>query len=314
MLQILDRSSLLAVAAKGLAAFVSALIKALDQEINQQHFLRLHIDLDDSLFDFRNPFFNLADGSLDGGNQRICLLDLTVQISDIGLDSSALHSSHCRPHVDGGDLVDALSFIGLHTDALRTVGCFEVTVLNILPGLSPLFGIVTVIPISSEDFSELPLAILTLDPVAVLIENILAVALWQPVSLFVQSSHGQHNVSVGIVIRRGRIVDRNIGNHALRYELLLNILADQFQVVLHRQLSGKSDVEFSGHLCVPVGLGPFDSVPESIAVSVLSRSVVRQHDLGIDHAALVIVVLGPVGAFIIETLTGLVGRRSCGRR
>ena len=73
-------------------------------------------------------------------------------------------------------------------------------------------------------------------------------------------------------------------------------------------------MQFPRHLRIPVGFSFLDSVPESIAVSVLSRRVVRQHDLRVDHAALVVVILGPVGAFIVETLAGLVGRRSCGRR
>ena len=156
--------------------------------------------------------------------------------------------------MDGGYLVDALSFIGLHADALRTIGSFQVSVLNVLPGLSPCFGIVTVIPIGSEDFSELPLAVLALDPVAFFIKDILAVTLRQPVPLFVQSSHGQHDVDVRIVIRGIGIVNGNIGYHAFGNELVLNILADHFVAGLQRKLSGKSDMQLPRHLRVPVGL------------------------------------------------------------
>ena len=106
----------------------------------------------------------------------------------------------------------------------------------------------------------------------------------------------------------------DIGYHAFGNKLLLNVLADHFVAGLKRKLSGKSDMQLPRHLRVPVGFRFLDSVPESIAVSVLSRCVVGQHDLRVDHAALVVVILGPVGAFIVETLAGLVGRRSCGRR
>ena len=177
-LKVFDSCFLLTVGAvPGLASFFLALIETLDQKIDEHDFLRLHIDLNDRFFDFRQPVSDLGNSSLDSCNQDICFLDLAVQITDIGLDASAFHSGNGRPHVDGGYLVDALSFIGLHADALRTFGGFQVSVLNVLPGLSPRFGIVTVIPIGGEDLSELPLAVLAFDPVAFLVKLILAVTL-----------------------------------------------------------------------------------------------------------------------------------------
>jgi hypothetical protein len=136
--------------------------------------------------------------------------------------------------VDGGDLVDVLSFIRLHADALRTLGFFKIPILDILPGLSPSFGVAAVIPVGSEDLPELPLAVLALHTVALFIEDVLPMTLGQPVSFLVHGSHGHHQMSVRIVVRRFWFMDGDIDDHPSGHKLLLDELPDQFDVLLHR--------------------------------------------------------------------------------
>jgi len=71
--------------------FFLPLIETLDQKIDQQDLLRLHLNLFDTGLDIRQPALDLSDGSLDSGDQGVGLLDLAVQVSDIGLDMP-LHS------------------------------------------------------------------------------------------------------------------------------------------------------------------------------------------------------------------------------
>ena len=101
-------------------------------------------------------------------------------------------------------------------------------------------------------------------------------------------------------------MDRNVGDHSLGYELLVAMFSDQLDSLFHRQLFRQSDLEPSGKLRVPVVLDSLDCIPKCVAVSVLRRSIHREHDLGVDDAALVAVILRPVTAFIEEAFTGLV--------
>ena len=62
---------------------------------------------------------------------------------------SPLHLNHRRPHVDGGDHVQALPLIGAQVKPLWLICCFLVTVDGIGPALPTDLRILLVVPVHS---------------------------------------------------------------------------------------------------------------------------------------------------------------------
>ena len=73
------------------------------------------------LFQVGNPAFQVAHHLADGLHEGVGGFDVPVQVPDVGLDSFLLHLADGWPHVDGGDLVNALSGIGTKVKPLRAV-------------------------------------------------------------------------------------------------------------------------------------------------------------------------------------------------
>ena len=108
-------------------------------------------------------------------------------------------------------------------------------------------------------------------------------------AVFVHGSHGQHDMGMGL----GRAVlghvpmHIEIGDHALIDELRLHEVAGEFDALGLRHLARNGELDLAGKLGVLPDLERLDIVPEPFAVAPCLRRILRQHDLGMDDAALV---------------------------
>ena len=108
-------------------------------------------------------------------------------------------------------------------------------------------------------------------------------------AVLVHGSHGQHDMGVGL----GRPVLGHIpmhievGDHALIDEFRLHKVAGEFDALRLRHLARKGELHLAGKLRVLPDLERLDIVPEPFAVAPCLGRILRQHDLGMDDAALV---------------------------
>ena len=90
-----------------------------------------------------------------------------------------------------------------------------------------------------------------------------------------------------------------VGDHALIDEFGLHEVAGEFDALRLRHLARKGEFHLAGELCVLPDLERLDIVPKPFAVAPRLRRSLRQHDLGMDDAALVgevVAALKPVVA------------------
>ena len=71
------------------------------------------------------------------------------------------------------------------------------------------------VPINSIFLVAFPSAGRKFDTLAILVKVINLSGLWQLLSVFVNGSHGQHDMAMGIVSRRVGIMDCKIATHTL---------------------------------------------------------------------------------------------------
>ena len=127
--------------------------------IHDRRFLPVFQNLPDLMAEFhkyRDPFTETFNGGLQPAHELIGRYDVTVQVADICRDSSPLHRRHGRSHMDGRQLVNALTLIGTKVHTLLPVIAGEVFVLDICPGSSPEVGIAAVVPVVGHRHLDLP--------------------------------------------------------------------------------------------------------------------------------------------------------------
>lgn len=103
-------------------------------------------------------------------------------------------------------------------------------------------------------------------------------------------------------------VDREVGCHAAGDELLLDVVAQQGELLVRVELEGQREFDRAGELGVAAGLGGFDGVPELQAVVGPVGRACGGEDLAVLDAGLAGVVEGDTGALLLEALAGAVGR------
>ena len=107
-------------------------------------------------------------------------------------------------------------------------------------------------------------------------------------AILIYRAHRQHDMRVGF----GRPVlghvpmQIEIGDHAGRDKLRLHEVAGEVDALGLRHLARKGELDLAGKLRVLAQLGRLDIVPQPFAVVPLLRRILRQHDLGMDDAAL----------------------------
>ena len=77
-----------------------------------------------------------------------------------------------------------------------------------------------------------------------------------------------------------------IGDHALGHEFGLNEVAGKFDGLSLCHLTGKGEFDLAGKLGVLADFGRLNIVPQPFAVAPRFRRILRQHQLGMDDAAL----------------------------
>ena len=199
--------------------------------------------------------------------------DAPVILGAVGLDPGSLDA--LRRCADLG--------LRLKTDALRLKAAvvdprvdveFGKTLVDVIgPAFAPTF----------DQLGAVPLPHLLAEPVVV------------------HAAHGQHDMGMGF--RHSVFADIpmhvHIGDHALIDKFGLGKIAGQFDALALRHLTRKGEL----HLAAKLGVLPFlerlDIVPKLFAVVPFLRCVLRQHDLGMDDAALggkVLIAAQPVVA------------------
>ena len=93
-------------------------------------------------------------------------------------------------------------------------------------------------------------------------------------------------VGLGLAVRAHVAMHVEVGDHAPIHELGLHEVAGEFDALRLRHLARDSELHLAAKLGVLPLLERFDIVPELFAVVPFLRRVLRQHDLGMNHAAL----------------------------
>ncbi len=120
-------------------------------------------------------------------------------------------------------------------------------------------------------------------------------------AVFVHRAHRQHDMRVGLgAAVLGHVpMHIEVGDHAPVDELGLHEVAGEFDALRLRHLARKREFHLAGELCVLPDLEGLDIVPKPFAVAPRLRRILRQHDLGMDDAALggkIVAALKPVVA------------------
>ena len=117
--------------------------------------------------------------------------------------------------MDSRDNIKPLSFIGTHIHTLRTSGKLQIFILDNFPSVSPFLGVVLLVPVNGIFLMAFPSAGGELDAFAVLVKVINLATLGKPLSIFINGSHGQHDVAMGIVSWWVGVMDCKITTHSL---------------------------------------------------------------------------------------------------
>ena len=107
-------------------------------------------------------------------------------------------------------------------------------------------------------------------------------------AVFVHRAHGQHDMCVGLgAAVLGHVpMHIEVGDHAQLDEFGLHEVAGEFDALRLRHLARKGEFDLAGELCVLPDLERLDIVPKPFAVAPRLRCILRQHDFGMDDAAL----------------------------
>ena len=212
--------------------FLPAQIQIFPQQLRQGGFLRFLQGFQQGgffLLQVCNPAFQVAYHLPDRLHKGIGGFDVPVQVADVGLYPSFLHLADCWPHMDGGNFIKPLPFIGTKVKALRASVGFQIAVSGSRPALPPDLSVLLVVPVHGILLVAFPAPGREPDTLAVLVKVINLPALGKPFSGFVHCPHGQQNVGVGIPVPL--VVNGKIGNHAFGNKKLPAIVPDQVGVL-----------------------------------------------------------------------------------
>ena len=235
---------------------------------------------------FCNPVPQIADGAADGIHHAVSRLNIPVEIADVGFNALAFQSANGCSHVDGRNLIQSLPLIGAHIYSLRTSGKFQILILNNLPAVPPFLGMVLLIPVNGILLVAFPVAGGKSDTLSVFVKVINLAALRQPLSVFVNGSHGQHDMAMGIVSGRIGVMNCKITAHSLGHKMLLAVFLHHLRIHFGRDFSRQGKNESSGKLRVPLFFHFLDSVPERCPVGVFRRGICRKHDFRVKNLRL----------------------------
>jgi len=105
------------------------------------------------------------------------------------------------------------------------------------------------------------------------------------------------------------MVDRDIGDHTPRNELLGHEAAQQPNPLSVRKLMWQRQIDFAGKLGVDPLLHRLDGIPEPLSVRQPRRTTLRKQDFGMGHAPPTAIVRHPTILPVAEPNAGPIGRR-----
>ena len=184
-----------------------------------------------------NPISQIADCAADGIHHAVGGFNISVEIANVGFNALAFQSANGGSHVDGRNLIQSLPFIRAHIHSLRTSGKFQILVLNNFPAVSPFLGMVLLVPINGILLVAFPVAGGKSDTLSVLVKVINLAALGQPLSVFINGSHGQHDMAMGIVSGRIWVMDCKITAHSLGHKMLSAVFLHHLRIHFGRCFS-----------------------------------------------------------------------------
>jgi hypothetical protein len=128
-------------------------------------------------------------------------------------------------------------------------------------------------------------------------------------AVLVHRPHGQHDMGMGFghAVFGHVPMHVEIGDHAPIDELAPNEVAGELDPLGLGHLARKGEFDLAGQLRVLADLERLDIVPQPLAVAPLLRRTVRQHYLGMDHAALSGKVMAAIKPFVAQPHTSAVG-------
>jgi hypothetical protein len=115
---------------------------------------------------------------------------------------------------------------------------------------------------------------------------------------------------VALVAPLVRAVDRDVGDHAVRYELLAHEANDQLAPAIVVELVRERKQDLTTELRVFAALRAFDAIPELAAIGNPRRGISWSEDLRIHDTAAPRVVVHDPGAPILNPLRGAIGSRT----
>ena len=218
--------------ARPAGALLPAQIQIFAQQFRQGGFLRFLQGFQQGglfLLQVCDPAFQVAHHLTDRLHEPVGGSNVPVQVADIGLYPSFLHLADRWPHVDGGDFIKPLPFIGTKVKAFRAVIGFQIAVGGSRPALPPYLPVLLVVPVHGVLLVAFPVPGRKPDTLAVLVKVVHLPALGEPFPSFVHRPHGKKDVGVGISVPL--VMDGEVGNHALGNEKLPAVVPDKVGVL-----------------------------------------------------------------------------------
>jgi len=177
----------------------------------------------------RNPVTQIFNSAADSVHHAVGGFNISVQIADVGGNAFSLQRRDSSSHVNCRDNIKSLPFIRTHINPFGTSGKLQIFILNNFPTMSPFLGMILFVPVNGIFLMTFPSAGGELDTLAVFVKVINLSALRQPLSIFINGSHGQHEVAMGIVSRWVGVMDCKITTHSLRNKMLLAVFFDHLR-------------------------------------------------------------------------------------
>ena len=188
-----------------------------------------------------NPVSQTFDGTADSVHHAVSGFNVSVEIADVGFNAFAFQRTDSSSHVNGRDNIKSLSFIGTHIHTLRTSGKFQIFILDNFPSVSPFLGVVLLVPVNGIFLMAFPSAGGELDAFAVLVKVINLAALGKPLPIFINGSHRQHDVAMGIVSRWIGVMDCKITTHSLGHKIFSAVFLQHLRTHFKRHFSGQGN-------------------------------------------------------------------------
>lgn len=220
--------------------------------------------LRDFSLEFINPLCQGFQAGFDLLHHSVDTPNPSVLFTLLSADALPLHCPNGGSLVDRGNLVGPLPFIGQTADAGVQSVRGKMGIVDLRPGIAPLFQRFGTAPICRGNRIEGILA----DPVQPIRPSLLGT----PLPVGIDGPNGTEEMDVGVrcasFLGFGE-VNGVVGNHRLRHKILQDELPCDGKVFLHGEFILKGEVKAVGKLGLGMLLHLLNGIPEGLPVCVL---------------------------------------------